>query len=135
MGRSLKHAFAVDPPGPATPTEEQQPAVDWVCRKVISLGLQTPAMFGLEMGRPYNYLASQVGHYGSPVVWTMVARRTYTHYKQFMLFLEQRGSLEYLQLRIDELEEIDAEAAAREAETKKEHSSDESESDSAGGRS
>ncbi len=48
----LKHAFAVDPPGPAQPNEAQARIVERVCREVVSRRLTTPAMMALEMGRP-----------------------------------------------------------------------------------
>ena len=45
----LKHAFAVDEPGAAEPTPEQQPAVDWFCRQVSRRRLTVPGLVALEM--------------------------------------------------------------------------------------
>ena len=42
----LKGAFAVDPPGPAEPTERQLQVVDKVCREVARRRLTTPALSG-----------------------------------------------------------------------------------------
>ncbi len=101
---SIRHAFAVDPSGPAEPTKEQQGAVDWVCRQVAKRHLATPALIGLEMSRPLNYLAAQGMHVFAPGVWAIVAQQTYEGYKHFATFLERRGSVEYLVGRIEQLE-------------------------------
>lgn len=58
----LKHAFAVDPPGPAEPTPAQRAAVDRVCFEITKRHLSTPALLFLETFRPLNYLGSQVLH-------------------------------------------------------------------------
>ncbi len=105
----LKHAFAVDPPGPSEPTPEQRHAVDAVCRQIVKRHLTTPALVFLEMSRPLNYLGSQALHFFAPVL--SVLSKTGGH-RHFAAFLEQRGSIEYLCRRIEELE---AEATRHEA--------------------
>ncbi len=103
--RGLKHAFAVDPPGPAEPTAQQQPAVDWFCRQVARRHLTTPGLVALEMARPLNFIASQAMHFVAPGVWAIARQQTYDHYGHFAAFLERRGSTEYLARRIEHFEQ------------------------------
>ena len=100
----LQHAFEVDPPGPAEPTEEQQPSVDWVCRQVAKRHLTTPGLIALEMCRPLNWLGAQALHFASPFVWSIAASQSYENYCHFARFVEQRGAVDYLVRRIEELE-------------------------------
>ena len=39
----IRHAFALDPPGPAEPTEAERPIVDRLCREVVRRRLTVPA--------------------------------------------------------------------------------------------
>ncbi len=100
----MKHAFAVDPPGPAEPTPEQQTAVDWFCKQVAKRHLTTPGLIALEMSRPLNFIAAQAMQFFSPGVWAIARQQTYDEYRQFAEFLEQRGSNEYLCRRIEHFE-------------------------------
>ena len=97
----LKHAFAVDPPGPAQPDEAQARIVERVCREIVSRRLTTPAMMALEMGRPLNHLSAQVLTFFQPFV---AIAGDASAYEQFTSFLEQRGSLDYIGARIEALE-------------------------------
>ena len=105
LKEKLKHAFAVDPPGPAQPTPEQQPAVDWFCRQVARRHLTTPGLIALEMSRPLNYVAAQAMHFFAPGVWALARQQTYDGYGQFAAFLDRRGSMEYLVRRIEHFEQ------------------------------
>ena len=100
----LRHAFAVDPPGPAEPTPEQQPAVDWFCMQIAKRHLTTPALIGLEMSRPLNYLGSMFLHFLSPGVWAIARQKTLANYNHFARYIEQRGSVDYLCARIEHFE-------------------------------
>lgn len=102
----LRYAFAVDPPGPAQPTEEQQPSVDWVCEQIARRHLTAPALVGLEMSRPLNWVAAQGLHVFAPGVWAIVKQQTYQDYKHFAAFLEKRGSVEYLTRRVEHFEQV-----------------------------
>ena len=99
----LKHAFAIDPPGPSQPDEAQAQLVERVCREIVRRRLTAPAMLAIEMGRPLNYLSAQVLHFFQPFLTIAGDARAY---EQFTSFLEQRGSLDYIAARI---EAIDAE--------------------------
>ena len=98
----LRHAFAVDKPGPAEPTPPQKEVVDKICRQIVKRHLSTPSLVFLEMSRPLNFIGSQVMHFFAPFVSAMTDSQGHRH---FALFLEQRGSIDYICRRIEELEE------------------------------
>ncbi len=95
----LKHAFAVDPPGPAEPTDEQRLAIDRVVEEVVRRGLATPTLIALEMGRPLNFLGSQALHFFSPFLSVFANTSGYRH---FAKFLELRGSIPFICDAIEE---------------------------------
>ena len=104
----LKHAFAIDPPGPAEPTPRQAEVVDRVCREVVRRRLTTPALLMLEMSRPLNFITAQAIHFFDPVVRAITDANGP---REFAAFLEHRGSIDYFVRRIEEME---AEAMRRE---------------------
>ena len=97
----LKHAFAVDPPGPAEPNDIQRTVVDRLCKEVVRRRLVTPATLILEMGRPLNYVSAQFLHFWQPIVSAVING---AEYEQFSLFLEQRGSIDYISGRLTAME-------------------------------
>ena len=113
----MKHAFAVDPPGPAEPTPRQRTAVDWVCKQVAKRHLATPGLIALEMSRPLNFIAAQALQFFSPGVWAIARQQTYDQYTQFAAFLEQRGANEYLSRRIEHFERLYEQEQRREKPT------------------
>ncbi|MCC6906327.1 MAG: hypothetical protein IT430_00170 [Phycisphaerales bacterium] len=112
----FRNAFAVDPPGPAEPTEEQKPVVEWACREIARRRMAMPGVVLLEMTRPLNYVAASTMHVFQPVFWSIMRQQTYDNYRHFSTFLEQRGSMEYM---INRIEELEAEAEAKKREAKK----------------
>lgn len=114
--KSLKHAFAVDPPGPAEPTEEQREVVDRLCRTVAKNRLATPAMMGLEMARPLNYIGAMTMHTFAPAIWAIARKQSYEQYNELAAYLEKRGSIEWM---INRIEELEAEMALDDAARKK----------------
>lgn len=99
--RWLAHAFAVEPEGPAEPTDAERPVVERVCRTIVRRRMTTPALMLLEMARPLNYLGAQTLHFFGPVATAVVDREGYRH---FAAFLERRGSVDYLCRQIEALE-------------------------------
>jgi hypothetical protein len=97
----LKHAFAIDKPGPATPNSEQGALVDRLCAEVVRRRLTTPALLMLEMHRPLNYATAQLLHFLQPLVGIVADTGGYV---QFTKFLEQRGSIDYICQRIEDAE-------------------------------
>jgi hypothetical protein len=102
--RKVRHAFAVDPPGPVEPTPEQQPVVDGFCRWVAQRHLTLPGIIVMEVIRPLNWIMAQAGHFFSPGVWAVTPEQTHQGYKRFVSFLEHRGSIEYITRRIEHFE-------------------------------
>jgi hypothetical protein len=98
----FRHAFALDPPGPAEPTEAERPTVDRVCLEIVRRHLTTPALIFLEMSRPLNSLAANTIHFFSPMLSVLV---TGDEHQRFAEFLDRRGSIDYLSRRIEELEQ------------------------------
>jgi len=97
----LKHAFAVDPPGPAEPTEAQRVVIDKLCAEVVRRRMTMPALLVLEMHRPLNYLSAQVLNFFQPFASALIDT---AGYEQFTSFLEQRGSIDYLVQRLEALD-------------------------------
>ena len=97
----LKHAFAVDPPGPAQPTDEQLPVVERLCREIVRRRLTVPALAGLEMYRPLNSLGSQFLHFAAPIISSFTDSVGHRH---IATFLERRGSVDFLCQRIEAFE-------------------------------
>ncbi len=101
----LKHAFAVDPPGPAQPTDDQRAAVETVCHEIVRRRLVTPSLVFLEMARPLNFLGAQTLHFLSPFLSVLSERQaTPDAHKHLAQFLERRGSIDYICGRIEDLE-------------------------------
>jgi hypothetical protein len=99
----LKHAFEVDPPGPAEPSAEERDLIDRLARAVVRRGMTTPAILALECSRNLNFIASQVLVFFAPLVKLIFNRREYSI---FTGFLERRGSIPYLCDRIEEFQAL-----------------------------
>ena len=95
-----KHAFAVEPDGPATPTPEQQTVIDAWCRRVTERGLALPAILFLESSRPLGPLAAQSLLFLQP--WFELALDR-GQLQLLTAFLEKRGSFDYLCDRLEAL--------------------------------
>ncbi len=99
----LKNAFAVEKPGPAEPNDRQRELVDKVCKAVARRQMVMPALMGLEMSRPLNFVAAQVMHFFGPIVSVVLDGPSIA---EFASFLEQRGSVEYLCRRLEHWSQI-----------------------------
>lgn len=97
----FKHAFAVEKPGPVEPTPAQAAIVDRLCREVVRRRLTTPALVTLEMSRPLNFVTAQAIHFFDPLIKSISDANGH---REFAGFLEQRGSIDYITGRIEELE-------------------------------
>jgi hypothetical protein len=96
----FRHAFALDPPGPIEPTEEERAIVERLCRIVVARRMNVPALAFLEMSRPFNRVAAQVLYFFQPVASLAL---TGDDYNRFARFLERSGSIDYLCRRIEDL--------------------------------
>ena len=102
MKNKLKHAFDIGDSENYNPKEKQKIIVDKVCREVVNRHLAMPATILLETFRPLNYIGSQVMHFFQPIISAVLPGDGYTDFSQF---LEQRGSVDYLCQRINEIED------------------------------
>ena len=82
--------------------------VERLCVELVRRRLTVPAGLLLEMCRPLNYVSAQLLHFFQPIA-VVVANAD--EYESFVRFLEQRGSVEYISLR---LEAVEAACVARE---------------------
>ncbi|WP_373652108.1 MULTISPECIES: hypothetical protein [unclassified Schlesneria] len=98
----LKHAFAVNPTGPVQPTLSQQAAIDAVCREIIRRHMTLPAQMMLESSAPLNFVTGQLLRMVEPFLGLILDGASI---RDFASFLEQRGSLEYISRRLQELQE------------------------------
>jgi hypothetical protein len=105
-----RHVFALDPPGPAKPTDRQHQVVERLCREVVRRRLTTPALLLLEMSRPMNYVSAQFLHFLQPIIGTLT---NVAEYDAFTVFLEQRGSVDYLVKRLEVIEADTAHGISR----------------------
>ena len=92
------NAFAVERPGDIDPTPAQREIVDRLCHEVVRRGLAGPATMALEMSRPLNVLGASALHVLQPIIATVVDGESS---KEFAMFLEHRGSIEFLCARIE----------------------------------
>ena len=104
----LKNAFAVDSKEAVKVDEHTEQIIDRICREVVRRQMVVPALMLLEISRPLNYLGSQALHFFQPFASVLVDSRSW---ERFAVFLEQRGSVEFL---IRRLEDLDAGEASSE---------------------
>jgi hypothetical protein len=97
----FKHAFATDPPGPAQPTDRQRVLIDRLCHEVVRRRMTMPAHLLLEMGRPLNFVSAQLMVFFQPFLTALADAAAYD---ELTAFLEQRGSLEYIESRLEAIE-------------------------------
>ncbi len=97
----FKHAFDVGNSSEIEPNEIQKNALDKLCKGIIRRGLTTPAIMGVEMGRPLNFVGSQTMHFFTPLVSAFVPTESWNAVAEF---LEHRGSVDWIRNRIEELE-------------------------------
>ena len=101
MPNWLKHAFAVDPPGPAIPDDQERDLLDRIAREIVRRRLTSAALMFLEASHPLNFIGSQFMLFFAPVVELVVPRE---RYRRLAGFLERRGSIEYVCQRIEHFE-------------------------------
>jgi hypothetical protein len=97
----FKDAFHVEEDTPIEPNEIQKKALDKLCKGIIRRGLTTPALMGVEMGRPLNFIGSQTMHFFTPLISAFVPTKSWNAVAEF---LEHRGSVDWIRNRIEELE-------------------------------
>jgi len=98
----LKHAFSVGSNGPAVPTGSQAKSIDLVCHEIVRRGMTLPAQMMLESSVPLHYLAGQMLRFVEPFLGTLLDA---VAIRDFATFVEQKGAVEYLCYRLQEIQE------------------------------
>ncbi len=95
---ALRHAFAVEPPGPATLNDAEAAVVARIADEVVRRGMTTPALLALESFRPLNAIGANAMHALTPFVSVI---RDPSSFTTLAALLERRGSVEAICLAIE----------------------------------
>ena len=89
----LKHAFAVEAPGPAIPTADELAALDPLLKEVVRRRMVQPAILFLESMRGLNFVAGQTMHFFQPFATAVVDP---VRFETLARYCERRGSIDWL---------------------------------------
>ena len=95
---ALRHAFAVEAPGPATLTDAEAAVVDRIAEEIVRRGMVAPALLALESCRPLNAIGANAMHALTPFVSAVTDPASFT---TLAALLERRGSVEAICLVIE----------------------------------
>lgn len=95
-------------------TPQQEEILTKIAQKVVHWKMAVPAILFLESMKPLNYIGSQMMVFFEPFVQALFSWKDYDELRRMM---EERETVEKL---LQKIEQIDAEAFAREKESKKE---------------
>jgi hypothetical protein len=95
------------------PLPEQKEIMDRFAAKVVEWRMTAPAILFLESAKPLSFLGNQALIFFQPIVQSIFNFKTYD---EFIEVLEDRQNVEYLLLRMEELE---AERTKKEREERK----------------
>ena len=90
-------------PKPIELTLEDRQFLEKLAEMIVKRGLSTPAVFLLESFKPFNFIGQQVAVFLDPLVKLFVKLEDYP---RVVKLLEDRESLEYLLVYIEEKEAI-----------------------------
>ncbi len=90
---ALRHAFAVEPPGPAEPTPEERAAIEPLIAEVRRRGMTGPAILFLESVAPLNNIGAQALHFMQPMATAVLDP---VRYRVLSGYLERRGSIQWM---------------------------------------
>ena len=93
LASALRHAFAVEPPGPAEPSPEERAALDPLLAEVRRRGLVAPTVLFLESCAPLNTVGAQALHFMQPFATAVLDP---VRYATLSRYLERRGSVEWV---------------------------------------
>ena len=97
----IRHAFAVDAPGPAEPTDSQRVVVEKLLTTIVERGMAQPAGIFLESWRPLGVLTGQGMQALSPFAGILLDQNAW---KEVANYFEKRGAILWMLQRMDELE-------------------------------
>ena len=95
-------------------TPQQEEILTKIARKVVLWKMSVPVVLFLESVKPLNYIGSQMMAFFEPFVQTLFSWKDYDEIRRMM---EERGTVERLLRRI---EELDSETQAKEKVLKEE---------------
>ena len=90
---TLRHAFAIEPSGPAEPTPDERAALDPLLAEIRRRGLVAPAVIFLESCAPLNTVGAQALHFMQPFATAVLDP---VRYATLSRYLERRGSIEWV---------------------------------------
>jgi len=83
------------------PLPEHREIMDRFAAKIVDWRMTAPAILFLESAKPLSFLGNQALVFFQPIVQSLFNFKTYD---EFIEILEDRDNLEYLLLKIEELE-------------------------------
>ncbi len=95
-------------------TPKQEEILGKIGQKVVEWKMSVPAILFLESVKPLNYIGSQMMAFFEPFVQTLFS---WKDYDEFRTMMEERGTVEKL---LQKIEQLDAEAKEKEKALKKE---------------
>jgi len=90
---ALRHAFAVEPAGPAEPSPEERAALEPLIAEVRRRGMVGPAVLFLESVSPLNNVGAQSLHFMQPFATAVLDP---VKYATLARYLEKRGSVAWM---------------------------------------
>lgn len=90
---ALRHAFAVEPGGPAEPDPEERAALEPLLAEVRRRGLAGPAVLFLESVAPLNGVGAQALHFMQPFATAVLDP---VRYAALARYLARRGSVAWM---------------------------------------
>jgi hypothetical protein len=90
-----------DRPSEGRPLPEHREIMDRFAAKVVDWRMTAPAILFLESAKPLSFLGNQALIFFQPIVQSIFSFKTYD---EFIEILEDRENLEYLLLKMEELE-------------------------------
>lgn len=98
-------------------TSRQEEILAKIAQKVVEWKMSVPAILFLESVKPLNYIGSQMMAFFEPFVQTVFSWKDYDEFRRMM---EQRGTIEKL---LQKIEQLDTETQAKEKTLKQERKS------------
>ncbi|MEX0728280.1 MAG: hypothetical protein WEB58_20990 [Planctomycetaceae bacterium] len=96
-----QRAFAVRPSQPWHPTADEDALVETIAAAIVRREMTAPALIGLEMSRPLNYVGSQALHVLMPLLSPFADAATITRLANL---LEHREAVDLICERIEQLD-------------------------------
>ena len=95
-------------------TPQQEEILTKIAQKVVHWKMSVPAILFLESVKPLNYIGSQMMAFFEPFVQTVFSWKDYDEFRRMM---EERGTIEKL---LQKIEQLDVETQAKEKASKEE---------------